>query len=271
MKRNPRHHRTYRRAASSHAFTLIELLVVISILALLIGILLPSLAGARQAAQSAGCLSNLRQIGLANVMYGQDYHSWMVPKRYRLGYFQLGGNTDALKERMGLGALMWLSYLKIGAVFECPSDQGRAEPALNRYTTAGTATNPSGGVLSSYSHQAHHFYPPSSTIYGRSVYHFERPVESGTAREAPYAYVTDAFDGKWMSTHLQWGAERSHPDGYNTLYVDGHARKVAAERGLADQVASNGTDYLDLMGVANGVGSGGGSSAYLNWDYLDTH
>jgi len=50
-------------------FTLIELLVVISIIALLIGILLPALGAARSAAKSAVCLSNLRQIGIAQAAY----------------------------------------------------------------------------------------------------------------------------------------------------------------------------------------------------------
>jgi prepilin-type N-terminal cleavage/methylation domain-containing protein len=61
------------------AFTLIELLVVISIIALLIGILLPAFAAALEMAQSIKCGSNMRQIGLAIHVYTENYDYFMRP------------------------------------------------------------------------------------------------------------------------------------------------------------------------------------------------
>lgn len=88
------------RRGAIRAFTLIELLVVIAIIGVLMGIIVPVAAKAKSSAQSLKSLSNLRQIGIAFTMYGDDYNRFPTadtePDPWRRARWAFGGvNVNA--------------------------------------------------------------------------------------------------------------------------------------------------------------------------------
>ena len=109
----------------SHAFTLVELLVVIGIIAVLISILLPSLSKARQAAMRVQCLSNLRQLSMAVLMYTTDSKG-ALPYREKNSFdwwsrVGLTNHPNALGANApSSGTIPMVPSAKTGTAWHCP-------------------------------------------------------------------------------------------------------------------------------------------------------
>ncbi len=118
-------------------FTLIELLVVISIIAVLLAILIPSLSKAREKVKDTSCKSNLKNIGLALQMYLDNYDRRIPNTGSSNGFLWYDGAGNRLQPGAGnayWGVYFW-DYLKDTKIFGCPSLQRAPEGLI--YTYAG--------------------------------------------------------------------------------------------------------------------------------------
>jgi prepilin-type N-terminal cleavage/methylation domain-containing protein/prepilin-type processing-associated H-X9-DG protein len=144
MNTNSHQHR--RRLAGCRAFSLVELLVVIGIIAVLISILLPVIGRAREQARGVQCMSNMRQIGTAALLYSHDNKGVILPMGYTTGvndnvnmwpvilvsgrYLPKTGITDANDGRVAYNT-----------AFFCPSARFD-QPAMNLDLYPSSPTDP---------------------------------------------------------------------------------------------------------------------------------
>jgi len=239
-------------------FTLIELLVVIAIIAILAAILFPVFARARESARKTSCLSNMKQIGLASLMYAQDYDETYEDARSATDQLEGGGNAangcsqiyansianpitysggplincwgirlyapgtgNTTKVVAGYPRVL-LPYVKNVQIFRCPSDS-----LVDRWITG----NERGSY---YERHAHDTYAQISGTPGVKLSAVQRPAQLALfIEEAWHAGAKDPYF---------WNATNTGSKGANSTYYDGHS-KFMPVNWTTGNIVPNPTNY----------------------------
>lgn len=204
-----------------HGFTLVELLVVIAIIALLAGLLLPTLARAKESGQSAKCKSNLRQIGLTLQMYTGD-HGFYPPH----SDVDWAGKTN----RMWFHRLLTYSGGQwTNGIFVCPLFTGYARDFEGVFSGA-TIGNPAQG---SYGYNENGTQKAGSInlqVLGLGPFASggaTRTAESMVVSPADMIAIGDTAGIDKLSYRSEiYKAWTRHKRSHNTLFCDGHVEQM---------------------------------------------
>ena len=236
------------------AFTLIELLVVISIIALLIGILLPALGNARAAARSIACLSNMRQFGVAHALYASEYKDAILPPQVDANLTNLGGSNIVIWYELLADTMVQAKRDTttgdrsefIVETFTCPEfDEGRTagntskvgygmnerfpdavDTSIGRYRPAPYGTSPATSNWMKYDQII------DATSWSMTADSFER-IASATLSGTSIFWRWSGGDQRWNSGEpdRHGGQDGTGQTAANYQFFDGHAESMNKEDG----------------------------------------
>ena len=216
---------------SIKAFTLIELLVVIAIIAIIAAILFPVFSQARERARQASCLSNVKQTGLALLMYVQDYDETFPLYTWDYLTYWNGGRTG-WGQPFQLDRGLVFPYTKNGQIQKCPSYAGDRKLGGIGYgystRVAGTYYDPQTYVLLSPATLAELTKPSETLLLGDSGNVTDSAAKlPETMRWQGAASDINILEPPSSWCYEGWGCTSSmnfrHFEGANILAADGHA------------------------------------------------
>jgi prepilin-type N-terminal cleavage/methylation domain-containing protein/prepilin-type processing-associated H-X9-DG protein len=227
------------------AFTLLELLVVIAIIALLLAITVPTLARAKEQGRGVSCLSNLRQLYLAAMVYTEN-HNGSFPVAYysretdsaTTSYcwdFTMGPNGEILP------GILWQGEATVEKIQQCPSYQGYSSTASDPYTGYNYNTSYIGHGQIEMPPEPDRWNqmrrPAYCTMFGDGEY-----VNGDTSSANKYMRSPLVSDSDWNFSGRQAGTQGfRHNQRTNVVFCDGavNTRKDWYLEGLPSRTKAN--------------------------------